>query len=1121
MQTSNYSLLINNLDAFIRKYYKNQLIRGGIYAFTLILAFFLVVAGLESLGHFDTSIRTFLFYGFMAAIGLVLYRFVASPLARLNRIGKIISHEEAARIIGTYFTHVEDKLLNVLQLKEQANNSSAMSRELIEASIQQKSAALKPVSFSTAIDLRDNRRYLRWAAIPAAILVVLLFTSPSLITDSTQRLIEHRTYFEEEAPFTFNIAEKELKAIQQQDFIVHVEMDGQEVPAEVFIVIDGNQFRLEKIDLTHFQYTFRNLQHNIDFRLTADGFYSKPYTLEALPNPVLLNFKIALSYPAYLGKQNETIQNTGDLTIPAGTRVAWSFTTQNTSFVRLAFADTTITLVATKDQRFEYDRRLLRNDGYRVITGNDFMQSKDSMLYSINVIPDQYPSISVEQQQDSLSSKRNFFRGVIKDDYGFSRLTFTYHFIRSNDSTGQNKNRVVSENLPLNKNLNADAFFHLWDLGQVNIQAGDEVEYYFEVWDNDGIAGPKSTRSQTQVFKAPSLQEIAENTEKSNQSIKDDLKESIEQAKELQKDVNDLNRKLLEKQEAGWEEKKKAEEILKKEKELREKLDEIRKQNEEKNRKEQEYKKTNEDILKKQDQLQSLMDKLMTPELEKLMEELQKMMEKVDKEQLKQQLGEMKQDNKDLQKDLERTIELFKQMEFEQKFQENIDKLKDLAKKQDDLSKESEKKDANADELKKQQDSLNKAFDQFREDMKELAKKNDALEKKNDIPNTGKQEEQIEQEMNNSSNQLGDKKSGKASKSQKKAAEQMDEMAQQMEQQQQKMQQEQQEEDMNALRALLENLLKLSFDQERLMQDLKTIDINNPQYLKLSQQQRKLKDDARVIEDSLFALTKRVASIASKVNQEIGAINLNMEEAMENMEDRLVPQARTRQQFVMTSVNNLTLLLSEALKQMQQQQQQQQQSKQSSTCNKPGQKKPSSASELRKMQEELNKNMQKMKEAMKKQGGTQNGKMQRDQAMSEQLAKLAAQQEFIRNELNKLNQQENKDGKNSLGNLQEIQNKMEETEKDIVNKMISDQTLQRQEDILSRLLDSERAERERDQDEQRKSEEAKNAYQRNPAEFEEYKRIKLKEMELLRTVPPSFNSYYKQKVSDYFQSLEK
>ena len=81
----------------------------------------------------------------------------------------------------------------------------------------------------------------------------------------------------------------------------------------------------------------------------------------------------------------------------------------------------------------------------------------------------------------------------------------------------------------------------------------------------------------------------------------------------------------------------------------------------------------------------------------------------------------------------------------------------------------------------------------------------------------------------------------------------MDQLAQKMEKNQQQMEQEQAEEDMDALRALLENLLRMSFDQEQLMTDLKGMDINNPQFLRAGQEQRRLKDNARVIEDSLFA----------------------------------------------------------------------------------------------------------------------------------------------------------------------------------------------------------------------------------------------------------------------------
>jgi hypothetical protein len=81
--------------------------------------------------------------------------------------------------------------------------------------------------------------------------------------------------------------------------------------------------------------------------------------------------------------------------------------------------------------------------------------------------------------------------------------------------------------------------------------------------------------------------------------------------------------------------------------------------------------------------------------------------------------------------------------------------------------------------------------------------------------------------------------------------------------------------------------------------------------------------------------------------------------------------------------------------------------------------------------------------------------------------------------------------------------------------------MRRQQQILSRLLESEKAEQEREQDEQRKSNEAKLQNLSNPAQFLEYKRLKEKEMELLNTVPPSLSPYYKEKVNNYFNSLNK
>src|SRR5882757_910375 len=114
---SSYDVLISKLDEFIRKYYKNQLIRGMLYATGILVTGFLVMAVLEYFAHFDSPVRITLFWSFILATGAVLTRFVFFPVFKLYKIGKIISHDEAAKIIGKHFANVQDKLLNVLQLR--------------------------------------------------------------------------------------------------------------------------------------------------------------------------------------------------------------------------------------------------------------------------------------------------------------------------------------------------------------------------------------------------------------------------------------------------------------------------------------------------------------------------------------------------------------------------------------------------------------------------------------------------------------------------------------------------------------------------------------------------------------------------------------------------------------------------------------------------------------------------------------------------------------------------------------------------------------------------------------------------------------------------------------------
>ena len=921
MHNTDYNILLAKLDEFIRKYYKNQLIRGLLYSTGAVLAFFLAITLMEYYGHFNTGFRTVLFYLFIISNSYILAKLIAIPLFKLNKMGEVISNEQASAIIGSHFSNVQDKLLNVLQLQTQSTNQPINQSTLLLASINQKISELKPIPFTSAIDLNENRKYLKYALVPLLLFFGILFGAPSIITDSTERLINHGTYFEKLAPFQFVIQNKELKTPQQEDFLLAVKMNGAELPDQIFVDLDGTEYKLTKDSKNEFSFLFKNVQKNISFRLTADGFSSKEYELAALPKPILMDFSLQLSYPKYIGRKDETLHNTGDLVIPAGTKVSWNFSTQNTKQMRLSFADTAFFVSPTDENKFTATQVFLKDKTYSITTSNEFLQNRDSITYAVNVVPDVFPSIMVEEKKDSVSLRQFYYAGGIKDDYGFSALTFNYRFITHTDSTSGKSSASAMQTvaIPVSKNISQQSFYHYWDMTTLSISPGDQIEYYFEVWDNDGVNGRKPTRSQTMIYHAPTLNEIAQNTEKNNSEIKKDMEESIQQAKELQKEMDELYKKILEKKTLSWEEKKKLEEVLKQQKDLEKKLNDIKKENSENNQQQSEFQKPTEEITEKQEQLQQLMEQVMTEDMKKLFEEMQKMMDKMDKNKIQEMLEKMQLSNKDIEKELDRTLELFKKMEFDQKMEKTLEQLKELSKKQDDLGDKSLEKNADSKEIKKEQDSLNKQFENIQKAMEDLEKKNKELEEPENMPDTKEKQEEIKKDMENSSKELNEGKSKDASKPQKDASQKMNQMAQQMQESMSQQESEQEAEDEHALRDILNNLIQLSFDQEGLMKEVDNTRPENPQYVKLSQQQKKLKDDSKMIEDSLLALSKRQAAIASVVNREISAINSNMEKSITLMgkrENKYTPDISSRQQFSMTSINNLALILNESLNQM-------------------------------------------------------------------------------------------------------------------------------------------------------------------------------------------------------------
>ena len=1111
----NHQLLIEKLDQFIRKYYVNQAIRGSLYSIGLVLALFLGLNFAEDFFYFDPSVKTPLFWGFVGTSAIALGGWVLLPLLRYFRLGEVISHERAATIIGDHFTNVKDKLLNILQLRKQADTQE--NRDLIIASINQKSEEIKPVPFKAAINLQNNRRYLKYALPPLLLLLFMLFAAPSLLKNATSRLFNYNKMFERDAPFRFNFDKTKLKVVQFQDYDLTVKTEGEMLPNDVFIDINGYEYRLQKDEKDHttFRYKFSNVQKDVPFKIFSGNVATPQYALEVLKKPNIAGFDIQLDYPEYVGRADEMLSNQGDLIVPAGTKINWVFTAENTDDIKVSFMGGQPQSVARQgSSRFVFSKAAKTDESYKLLISNAYLPKADSVSYSITVVPDLFPTISVEKFEDSVTHKKLYFVGEAGDDYGLRSLSFNYQIKRSNGQ--QDALQRVPLPSPTNKSVSYQYTFAVGDLG---LKPGDEVAYYFEAFDNDGVNGSKSSKTNMMVFSQATIAEVEKQISKNNDEIKDELKKAVKEAQKIQQDLQKLREKMLQQKDVDWQMKKEAEKLMQRQQELEKQIDEAKKNFDENLQKEQELNKQDEKLLQKQEQLQKMFEELKNPETKDLLKQIEELLQKMEKDQALDKMDDMKFSNEELQKELERMEELFKKMEVEQMQQEQIDKLEELAQKQDDLSKDTEGDKKAQEDLKKEQDKLNKEFNELEKKQDELEKKNKELKRPENMPDTKEEDKGIKEDQKDSEEQLDKKDNKKASKSQKSAANKMKNKANKMKAAKQQGEQEQIEEDIRAIRQLLENLVTLSFDQEQTMKDFTPTAENTPRYVKLVQQQKKLQGDFTLIEDSLQALAKRQMAIQTFVTDKVTDIKQNMSAAMDKLEDRKKFEGQDQQQRTMKNVNDLALMLSEAMQNMQNQMNN---ASGDGSCKKPGGtgKGKSGKEPKDKMsdgQKSLNDDLKKQLEKMKK--GEKGGGGKGGAGMSKEFAQMAAQQAAMREAMKKKQKELQQRGKGDKG-LQDMIDQMEKTETELVNKTLNNETIKRQDEILTRLLESEKAERERKEDEERKANTAKQQDNTMPPALQEYIKKRQAEVEQYQRVSPSLKPYYKQLVEDYFKSLK-
>ncbi|QCX01884.1 hypothetical protein FGM00_17835 [Aggregatimonas sangjinii] len=907
---NSYHHILDKLNKFTKKYYSKILVKGVLLFLALGLLFFFVIMGVEYFLWLNSTGRLVLLMVFIAVELFLLYKYIAVPLFYLFRVREGITNKQASVLIGKHFPEVGDKLYNLLDLADDANQS-----ELLLASIAQRSTHLNPIPFTKAVDFRENLKYAKYLALPFLIFG-LIWLSGNLgnFFGSANRVVNYDMAYQPPAPFNFKLLTNELNVLDTEPVTLQLTTEGEIRPDAVFIVIDGKESLLQQRSGI-FQYAFSPPMETTDFHFSANGIRSMDYRLNVLSTPSIQEFEVKLDYPNYTNRSSEVLKGTGNATIPEGTKVTWEIRGRHTERIQIVTKDTAM-VFDKKEALFTFSKGIYYDFPYELKTSNQNVSDHESLAYRFNVIRDAHPTIKAKQVLDSLNPNVSYYVGEASDDYKLNSIQLICYPDEDEDAK-----QAIDLGSP---KTNFNQFYYTFPSGLV-LEEGKNYSFYFQATDNDAIHRGKTAKSQVFSMALLDQNQLKNKELESQQKLINNMDKSLEKFKEQKETLREINIEQKEKQQLNFNDQNQIRDFLQKQEQQENMMQKFSKELKENLQKSEKDDKLNQLLQERLERQEKVAEKNA-----KLLEELNKIADKINKEELSKRLEELGKKQQNSERSLEQLLELTKRYYVTEKAAQLVRDLEILAKKQELLAKLKVGQDFSTEE----QEKLNEDFNKITEEMEELRKDNESLKKPMDLNLDKDKEEGVQQDQNEALDQINkhegleessssgekEKTAKTASQKQKSAAQKMKEMSQQLSESSAGGASggSSVAEDAEMLRQILENLVTFSFKQESLYDVLSEAERDMPQFSRIVREQQELRGLFEHVDDSLFALSLRQAELSEFVNEQITEVYYNIDKSLESLAESQIYQGVSYQKYVLTASNSLADFLANLLDNMNQ-----------------------------------------------------------------------------------------------------------------------------------------------------------------------------------------------------------
>jgi hypothetical protein len=1076
-----------------------------------LLAAAILALGMEAVFFLPPSGRQVVLVGCALGLMAVLLGFILAPLLRGPSL------ERLARLADARHACLRNGLVSALQLwRHREKNPEGYSTELMEAAVVTAERRSRDVDLRAAVDPSGNGRLLRLGALLLGSVAILLLLFPTPLRTSAHRLSHPRTQFQRPPQTSLEVWPGDIQVIRHSDVLVRAQIGGKP-PDDVLVAWKEGEARWRQESCAHqaereYTHLFADVKRDLIYRVSGGDAHSPPYHISVIDRPRVVKLRLRYEYPSYTGLAPQVVEEDGNISAVVGTDVELEVEANRTlASAWLTFGDDRMQDLELLGPKAQGRMRVTQSGTYAIGLRDELGNENDSPIrYRIEAVADEPPVVEITFPAENVDMSEEMtmpLAFVAQDDYGLSRAELVYRTIRQGE---EHEEQRMSVDLPQDDPTRAEVKM-IWDLTGLGLVPEDLVAYRIVVWDNDRISGPKKAESRTYTVRFPSIHEILAQVQEEQSLQIAEMEDVLEEERVLKERLEQIRRELETEEDVSWEQKQDVEMALKRQEEMAQELARIAEEMDENIDRAQERRVASMEIVEKMEQVRQLMEEVATPEMKKALEDLQQAMQSLDPELIKQQMDQFNMTQEELLKRLDRTLSVLKRLQAEQRLDALIKKTEDMVQRQTDIMEELQKMDQgdaktpetmndltqdqrrlgqDADALPKDMQELSQLMDQFPEmPAEELSRMAEEL-----------QNSPLSEQMKQASRKMsGGNKSG-AREHQERSKQMLQQLQMDLQELQSQMGGRMAAEVANAIRGSIHDLLDISQHQEEHRSQVQMLDRESARFGTMAEGQLDLLEAVSKVAEDLYDVAQKSFFVSPRVGQAMGHAMAQMKKALSALEARGAAAAAHSEKQAMVTLNEVAKYLINALQAM------------GTSCSSGGME--SLMQQLQGMaQSQMGINQQTL-------GLGQQGQMTMEQRA--QMARLAAQQAAVQKQLGDL-LQEFGNRSEILGRLDQMGEEMKKVVDDLANRQVDQQTIDRQQRILSRLLDAQKSVRRRDYSRQRRSRPGQLVLRRSPGELpaETEDVDEILRQDLLQALSEDYPKAYEDLIRAYFQALSR